>query len=92
MIKSYRHKGLKELFEYGETAAINAKYHKRLRLQLDTIHAATDLSQIDMPGWALHPLRGRMAGRHSITVGGPWRLTFEFREGDAYRLDFEQYH
>jgi toxin HigB-1 len=83
---------LKELFEKGETAAINEKYHKRLRLQLDTIHAATDLGQIAMPGWALHPLLGRKAGRHAITVGGPWRLTFEFHEGDAYRLDFEQYH
>jgi toxin HigB-1 len=92
MIRTFRHKGLKELFEDGETAAINEKYHRRLRLQLDTIHAATDLGQIAMPGWALHQLRGRKAGRHAITVGGPWRLTFEFHEGDAYRLDFEQYH
>jgi proteic killer suppression protein len=92
MIKTFRHKGLKELFEAGETAAINAKYNRRLRLQLDTIDAATDLSQIAMPGWAFHTLRGRMAGRYAVTVSGPWRLTFEFHEGDAYRLDFEQYH
>jgi proteic killer suppression protein len=92
MIRSYRHKGLKELFEDGGTAEINAKYHGRLRRQLDTINAATDLRQLDLPGWALHALRGRMAGRHAVRVGGPWRLTFEFRDGDAYRLDFEQYH
>jgi len=40
----------------------------------------------------LHPLKGGMAGRWVITVSGNWRVTFEFRDGNAYVLDYEDYH
>jgi proteic killer suppression protein len=92
MIKSFRSKGLKELFEDGSTAAINEKYHDRCIKRLDLINAATNLRQLDLPGWNMHPLKGKQAGRHSIAVSGPWRITFEFRGEDAYLVDFEQYH
>jgi toxin HigB-1 len=92
MIRSFRHKGLKGLFETGRTAAINSKYHERLKVRLDVIHSAASPSQLDVPGWNLHPLRKDQAGRHAIAVSGPRRLTFEFKDGDAYRVDFEQYH
>jgi len=92
VIKSFRHKGLKELFETGAAAGINAKYHKRLRVRLDAIHSATSLKHLDIPGWNLHPLKKDQLGRHAIAASGPWRITFEFKDGDAYRVDFEQYH
>lgn len=47
---------------------------------------------MNIPGWRLHPLKGAMAGRWSITVNGNWRVTFEFRDGNAYVLDYEDYH
>jgi proteic killer suppression protein len=56
---------------------------------LDTAHVIDD---INLPGFRLHPLRGDKAGRWSITVSGNWRMTFEFREGNAYVLDYEDYH
>ncbi len=40
----------------------------------------------------LHALKGTMANRWSVTVSGNWRLTFEFREGNTYVLDYEDYH
>ena len=80
------------MFETGATAGINAKYHERVRVRLDVIHSATTLKQLDLPGWNLHPLRKDQAGRHAIAVSGSWRLTFEFKDGDAYHVDFEQYH
>jgi proteic killer suppression protein len=92
MIKTWRHKGLKELFETGTTAGIDSKYHERLTRRLDAIESATKLKDIDLPGWGLHPLTGKMRGRHAIRVSGPWRITFEFRDGDAYLVDFLQYH
>ncbi|TLX55013.1 hypothetical protein DN824_20145 [Stutzerimonas nosocomialis] len=40
----------------------------------------------------LHPFKGEMRGRWSIMVNGNWRLTFKFRDGNAYVLDYEDYH
>lgn len=56
---------------------------------LDTAHVIDDMN---LPGFRLHPLKGTMAARWSITVSGNWRMTFEFREGNAYVLDYEDYH
>ncbi len=47
---------------------------------------------MDVPGFRLHQLKGRAKGRWSIWVNGNWRLTFKFEEGDAYLLDYEDYH
>ena len=45
-----------------------------------------------IPGFRLHPLKGADRGRWSIWVNGNWRLTFEFRDGQSYVLDYEDYH
>jgi toxin HigB-1 len=92
MIKSFRHKGLRRLFESGSTSGIRADHARRLRLQLAALDTAQAIEDMDIPGFRLHPLQGRMRGRWSITVNGNWRLTFEFRDGNAYVLDYEDYH
>ena len=92
MIKSFRHKGLRRLYESGSTLGVQASHARRLRMQLaalDTAHAVEDM---DIPGFRLHPLKGAMLGRWSISVNGNWRLTFEFQDGNAYVLDYEDYH
>jgi hypothetical protein len=33
-----------------------------------------------------------MKERWSISISGNWRITFEFRDGYAYNLDYEEYH
>jgi proteic killer suppression protein len=47
---------------------------------------------MDIPGFRLHPLKGKDKGRCSIWVNGNWRVTFEFRDGNANVLDYEDYH
>jgi toxin HigB-1 len=47
---------------------------------------------MDIPGFNLHPLKGSDKDRWSIWVNGNWRVTFEFHEGDAFILDYEDYH
>jgi proteic killer suppression protein len=56
---------------------------------LDTARAVEDM---DVPGYRLHPLKGRAKDRWSIWVSGNWRLTFEFKDGNAHVLDYEDYH
>lgn len=91
-IKSYKHNGLKELFETGATRRIDAKFHARCREALDVLNAATDLRAVNLPQFRLHQLKQFKPVRYSIWISGAWRVTFEWDKGDAYRVDFEQYH
>lgn len=92
MIKTFRHKGLRRLFETGATSGIQASHAKRLRMQLAALDTALTIDDMDIAGFRLHPLKGAMRGRWSISVNGNWRVTFEFRDGNAYVLDYEDYH
>ncbi len=92
MIKSFRHKGLRRFFETGKKSGIQAKQANRLRLQLAALNTAQTIDDMDIPGYQLHPLKGRLKGRWSISVSGNWRLTFEFEDGNVHILDYEDYH
>ena len=61
-------------------------------MQLAALDTAQTISDLDLPGFRLHLLKGKVKGRWSITVSGNWRLTFEFTDGDVYLLDYEDYH
>ena len=92
MIKSFRHKGLRRLYETGGTSGVQASRAKRLRLQLAALDTAHSVEDMDIPGFRLHPLKGAMRGCWSISVSGNWRITFEFQDGNAYVLDYEDCH
>jgi toxin HigB-1 len=91
MIKTYRHSGLKELFESGKTARIDAKFHARCIEVLDVLNRATDLRALNLPSLKLHQLKQFKPVRYSVRISGAWRITFEW-DKDAYRVDLEQYH
>lgn len=92
MIKSFRHKGLRRFFETGKKSGIQANHASRLRFQLAALDTAQGIEDTDIPGYRLRPLKGPMKGRWSIWVSGNWRLTFEFAEGNANDVDYEDYH
>lgn len=92
MIKSFRHKGLRKLYETGVASGVQVNHAKRLRMQLAALDTAQTVEDMDIPGFRLHSLKGQMHGRWAITVNGNWRLTFEFQDGNAYVLDYEDYH
>jgi proteic killer suppression protein len=92
MIKTFRHKGLRLFYETGSTAGIQASDAKRLRMQLAALDTAQTIEDMDIPGFRLHRLKGQQQGRWSIRVSGNWRMTFEFENGNAHVLDYEDYH
>jgi len=92
MIKSFKHKGLKNYFDSGTTRGIQAAHVKKLRLQLAALDTATSIDDMDIPGYQLHTLKGNRKGLWSISVSGNWRVTFEFSDGNAFILDYEDYH
>lgn len=70
MILSFRHKGLRRLFETGNTSGVQAAHARRLRMQLAALDTASTVDDMDIPGFRLHPLKGDMQGRWAITVSG----------------------
>ena len=92
MIKSFRHKGLKRLYEAGKASGVQATHVSRLTMQLTALDTAQSIDDMDIPGFKLHPLKGKLKERWSISVDGNWRIAFEFREGNAFVLDYEDYH
>ena len=92
MIRSFRHKGLKQFFETGSRRGVPAQFAPRLRRQLDYLDAARAGQDMNLPGFDLHQLKGDRKGTWSITVSGNWRITFKFQGTDAFDVDFEDYH
>lgn len=92
MIKSFRHKGLRKFYETGSVAGVQSSHGNRLRMILAALDTSREIGDMDVPGFRLHPLKGSMKGRWSVSVSGNWRITFEFREGNAHVLDYEDYH
>jgi proteic killer suppression protein len=90
-ILSFRHKGLKELFQDGKTAKIDKRMHERTIARLDALHEAKRPEDMDIPGFDFHALRGFDPTRYTVHVNGPWCVTFEFEGGNARRVDFENY-
>ena len=92
MIKSFKHKGLRPYYETGSTKGIQAKHSVKLRMQLVALDTAFEIDDLDIPGYKLHSLKGERKGTWSISVSENWRLTFEFVDGNAYLLNYEDYH
>jgi proteic killer suppression protein len=92
VIKSFRHKGLEELFRQGSKAGIQPAHAKRLRLQLAKLNSAKGPDDMALPGWKLHPLSGGLEDHWSVWVNGNWRMTFTFENGDAILVDYRDYH
>jgi toxin HigB-1 len=73
-------------------AGIQPHHSKRLRMLLAALDTALSIEDMDVPGFRLHSLKGSDRGRWSVWVNGNWRLTFAFKDGHAYVLDYEDYH
>ena len=91
MIRSFRHRGLEELFETGSSRKVREDLQARALRRLDALESAENLKSLNLPGFNFHPLRGKPT-RYSLHVNGPWCITFEWDEGEALRVDLEQYH
>jgi proteic killer suppression protein len=91
MIKSFRHKGLAELFERGQSRRVSQELQSRSLRRLDALDQAESLTDLNIPGFNFHGLQGKPK-RYSIHVNGPWCITFEWEAGDAFKIDLEQYH
>ncbi|MBI0420122.1 MAG: type II toxin-antitoxin system RelE/ParE family toxin [Nitrosospira sp.] len=92
MIQSFRHKGLKKLFDKGEAKGIRADQLEKIEHILFVLSRARKPEDVDLPGFHLHPLKDDMKGLWAVTVRANWRVTFRFEEGEACDVDLVDYH
>jgi proteic killer suppression protein len=93
MIKSFRHTGLKRLYESGDRRRLPPDQLDKIRRILAQLNIATDAKDMDLPGYRLHPLTGNLAGFWAVTVRANWRIIFRFdAHGDVVDVDYLDYH
>jgi proteic killer suppression protein len=89
MIKSFRHAGLDSFYRSDSKAGIQPAHATKLRRQLTLLASPKDMN---VPGWYLHPLKGKLKGHWSVRVSGNWRITFRFEGEDVVLVDYQDYH
>ena len=92
MIKTFRHRGLRELYEQGRSPRVAQGHVPKLLRILTALDRSTGPEGMDIPGFRLHPLKGRKRGHHAVSVSGNWRVTFRFEDGSAVDVDYLDYH
>jgi toxin HigB-1 len=92
MIESFKHKGLKRLYERGDQSKINANHLSKVKRILAQLDAAETVDHMDLPGYGLHPLHGDLQGFYAVSVSGNWRIVFKFEVGKASDIDLVDYH
>ncbi len=91
MIKSFKHKGLKELFETGKSKKVPYEMHKRTLMILDLLDAANEPEGLNVAALQFHELKGNRKGCYALKVTGNYRITFEWDSG-AIIVNLEDYH
>jgi len=92
VIRSIRHKGLKRLVEDDDPRGVNPEHVRRLRTIVALLAAASAVGDMAIPAFRLHALKGQLDGFWAVTVRANWRVIFRFEEGDAYEVDYVDYH
>jgi toxin HigB-1 len=92
MIRSFRHRGLKALYDGRTTRRVAPEHAERLRDILAVLDRSRAPGDMNLPGFRLHRLKGKLEGHYAVSVSGNWRVTFRFQEGDAVDVDYLDYH
>ncbi len=92
MIRSFRHRGLKRLYERADRSRVNPDHVEKIEVILADLDAAPSIEHMRRPGYRLHPLSGTLKGFYAVDVSGNWRITFRFEDGDVFDVDLIDYH
>lgn len=92
MINSFKHKGLEIFFISGNKKGIISEHANKLARILDRLDASITVRDMNLPGFKLHRLTGKEKNIWSVWVNGNWRITFFFKDGDAFIVNYKDYH
>jgi len=92
MIQSFKHKGLEKFYHTGSKKGIIPDHASKLARILDRLDSSQTVDDMALPSYKLHSLSGKEKDTWSVWVNGNWRITFQFENGDAYIVDYRDYH
>lgn len=92
MIRTFKHRGLKRLYERGDRSQVGGDHFDRIEDILARLDVAAVPSDLDLPGYGLHPLKGKLKRFWALKVSGNWRIVFRFKDGDAFDVNLIDYH
>jgi proteic killer suppression protein len=93
MIKSFADRRTLELYVRGKAKRLPAELAQRAARKLEYVDLATRLDDLKVPPRnRLHALEGNRKGQHAISVNDQWRICFRFIDGDAFDVQFCDYH
>lgn len=92
MIRSFKHRGLKRLYERDDRSGIRPDFVDAVQEILTVLDDAATPQELDLPGYHLHPLKGGLKGFWSVTVRANWRIIFRFVGTDAFDVELIDYH
>ena len=92
MVRNFRHKGLKRLFENGDRKGIRPDLIEKAENILFVLNRAKAPDDMNLPGFRLHPLKGDLKGLWAVTVRANWRIVFRIAGGQAADVDLIDYH
>jgi proteic killer suppression protein len=92
VIRSFRHRGLKALYEGRSERRVATDHVERLRDILAVLDRSRRSDDVNLPGFRLHPLKSGLRGYWAVSVSGNWRVTFRFEDGDVVDVDYIDYH
>ena len=92
MIDNFKHKGLKKLYIEGKPQGVRQDQIERITMILDVLDAAEKIVELNMLAFRFHALQGHKPTRYAMKVSGNHRITFEWENGLAKKIDLEDYH
>ena len=92
MVRSFKHRGLRRLYERGDRSGIRPDLLETVEDILARLDEAATPQALNLPGYRLHPLKGDLQGFWSVTVRANWRIMFRFEGTDAFDVELIDYH
>ena len=92
MIRSFKHRGLKRLYEQGDRSGIRGDHIETVEDILGRLDKAETPQAMNLPGYRLHPLKGSLKGFWTVKVRANWRIVFRFEGADVFDVELTDYH
>ena len=92
MIKTWKHKGLKKFYLFGDKSGIIVEHSHRLQVILQLLDVANSPEKLNLPGLVFHKLKGNLKDFYSVTVRANWRIIFKFDDKNAVSINYVDYH
>ena len=92
MIQSFKHRGLRELYEGRGVRRVVPEHAPELLRILAVLDQSRKPVDMDLPGFRMHALSGQSKGHFAVSVSVNWRVTFRFEDGHAVDVDYTDYH